>query len=67
MRMSNKKTNLFVEAREARQGNLAGEFFRFFRHNKKFWLIPLILGLLVLGLLILLGGSAAAPFIYTLF
>ena len=29
------------------------------KHNKKFWLIPLIAGLLLFGLLIILGGSAA--------
>lgn len=30
-------------------------------------MIPLIAGLLIFGLLVILGGSAAAPFIYTLF
>ncbi len=35
--------------------------------TKKYWLIPLILILLGLGLLIWAGGTAAAPFIYTLF
>ena len=35
--------------------------------TKKYWLIPLILILLGLGFLIWAGGTAAAPFIYTLF
>jgi len=36
--------------------------------RKKFWLLPLILILLLLGFLIVFtGGSAVAPFIYTLF
>lgn len=40
----------------------------FLRERKKFWLMPLITTLLVLGLLIALAsGSAIAPFIYSLF
>ena len=38
------------------------------RERKKFWLLPLILVMLLLGALIVLSqGSAVAPFIYTLF
>jgi hypothetical protein len=38
------------------------------RERKKFWLAPIILVLLLLGLLIVFAqGSAVAPFIYTLF
>jgi len=44
------------------------EFWDFLRENKKFWLIPLVLALLLLGgLLLLTANPAAAPFIYTLF
>ncbi|MGV8120824.1 MAG: DUF5989 family protein [Candidatus Xenobiia bacterium LiM19] len=44
------------------------EFLGFLVQNKKWWLIPLILILLVLSFLILFSeGSALAPFIYTLF
>ncbi|HRZ43239.1 MAG TPA: DUF5989 family protein [Bacteroidales bacterium] len=40
----------------------------FFRKYRKYWLVPLIIMLLLLGLIIILaGGSAVAPFIYTLF
>ena len=40
----------------------------FMRLRKKFWLAPVILILLLLGILIVFGGSSAlAPFIYTLF
>ncbi len=36
--------------------------------RKKFWLAPVIIMLLLLGILIIIGGSSAlAPFIYTLF
>jgi hypothetical protein len=44
-----------------------GEFLYFLRHNKKWWLTPIIVLLLVFGLLVVIGGSGAAPFIYTLF
>ncbi len=46
---------------------LVSEFLDFLKHNKKWWLAPIIISILGLGLLVLLGGSAAAPFIYTLF
>jgi len=40
----------------------------FLRVRKKFWLLPVILVLLLFGALIVLtGGSAIAPFIYTVF
>ena len=40
----------------------------FVKERKKFWLIPVIAILLLLGIIIVLGGSSAlAPFIYTLF
>jgi hypothetical protein len=44
------------------------DLFQFLRERKKFWLVPVILVLLVLGLILVFGGaSAIAPFIYTLF
>jgi hypothetical protein len=44
------------------------EFWLFLRIRKKFWLIPIMLMLLLIGmLLILTEGSAVAPFVYTLF
>ncbi len=40
----------------------------FMAARKKFWLAPLIIILLLVGILIVIGGSSAiAPFIYTLF
>ena len=47
--------------------SLAGEFTDFLKENKKWWLAPIVIAILGLGLLVLLGGTAAAPFIYTLF
>lgn len=44
------------------------ELWAFLRHRKKFWLLPIILVMVLIGgLLILAQGSAVAPFIYTLF
>jgi len=44
------------------------ELLRFILARKKFWLLPILLALTVLGALIVLAhGSALAPFIYTLF
>jgi hypothetical protein len=44
------------------------ELWSFMKERKKFWLAPIILILIVLGLLIVFGGSSAiAPFVYTLF
>jgi hypothetical protein len=47
---------------------IIAELWRFMRIRKKFWLLPIITVMLVLGgLLILTQGSAVAPFIYTIF
>ena len=44
------------------------EFLRFLAHRKKYWLWPLVILLVLLGLfLVLVQGSALAPFIYSLF
>lgn len=57
----------FEQDAEGRKRGILYEFAQFILHNKKWWLTPIILMLLVLGALIVLGGSAAAPFIYTVF
>ena len=51
---------------EGSSGVLA-ELWSFMAHNKKWWLTPVIVLLLLLGVLVVLGTSGAAPFIYTLF
>ena len=44
------------------------DLFNFLMERKKFWLVPVIVVLLLIGVLIVIGGgSAVAPFIYTLF
>ncbi|MCG3187134.1 MAG: hypothetical protein IOMNBAOH_01731 [Rhodocyclaceae bacterium] len=47
---------------------LLSDLLKFMHERKKFWLAPIIIVLVLLGaLLVLLQGSAIAPFIYTLF
>jgi len=52
---------------EERPATLLVDMVRFLRQHKKLWLLPLLVVLLLLGLLIVLSGTAVAPFIYTLF
>jgi len=48
--------------------SLIGELWGFLRARKKFWLLPIILVMLLIGgLLVLTQGTALAPFIYTIF
>ena len=61
-----KKTD-FEKAAQEERISIVQEFFIFLRDNKKWWLLPIILVLGMVGVLAVLGGSAAAPFIYTLF
>ena len=44
------------------------ELWCFMRERKKFWLLPIVLFMVLLGsLIVLTEGSAVAPFVYTLF
>ena len=61
------KDDFAAEAVDGRRSTLVGEFVEFLGQNKKWWLAPIIVSVLLLGALVLLGGTAAAPFIYTLF
>ena len=56
-------------AREAQkpQPSFMAEVWSLLRHNRKWWLLPVIIVLFLVGLLGILGGTALAPFIYTLF
>jgi competence protein ComGC len=44
------------------------ELWQFMRENKKYWLAPIVIVLLLVGILLVVAkGSAVAPFIYTIF
>jgi uncharacterized protein DUF5989 len=48
--------------------SILGECWLLMRQNKKWWLLPLVATLLVLGIvMVAASGSALAPFIYTIF
>lgn len=57
----------FLAQASRKQTGLVSEMIGFLRANKKWWLAPILVAILLLGLLVVLGGTAAAPFIYTLF
>lgn len=55
----------FADLAKQQQTGLVREFWDFLWHNKKWWLTPIIIVLLLFGILVSIGGPAA-PFIYTL-
>ena len=57
----------FMRAAEQPQPGVLRESWQWLRHNKKWWLAPILLALLLVGVLVVLSGTAVAPFIYTLF
>jgi Family of unknown function (DUF5989) len=60
-------THDFERQIATRRTGLASEFWGFLSQNKKWWLLPIIVVFMFVGVLLVLGGTAAAPFIYTLF
>jgi len=68
--MPNKPKNATEHVQElARQKRptILAEFWSFLKYNKKWWLLPIVIVLLLLGLIVMLGGTAVAPFLYPLF
>ncbi len=61
---SEAQTPDFLSQSESKAPGILAEFWDFLKHNKKWWLAPIIIALLLIGLLILISGSAIAPFIY---
>ena len=57
----------FQQAADEKPVSLGREIVEMLKHNKKYWMIPIIIVLLLFGLLLILGTTGAAPFIYTLF
>ena len=67
--MNDPKPNSFEEASEAKPVSLLAEIIALLKHNKKWWLVPILIVLLGVGGLIAVAlvSPGAAPFIYTLF
>ena len=59
--------NEFEQAGEDSPPTLVQEFMQFIVENKKWWMIPILLSFGLIGLLVILSSTGAAPFIYTLF
>jgi len=57
----------FTKQAEELQPSLFAEFMDFLVNNKAWWLTPIILVLLLVGLLVVLAPAGALPFIYTIF
>jgi hypothetical protein len=57
----------FARQAEGRQQGAVFEMMDFLRHSKKWWLTPIVLALVMIGLFLLLSTTAAGPLIYTLF
>jgi drug/metabolite transporter superfamily protein YnfA len=49
------------------RGGFVHDLWDFLKTNKKWWLVPILVMLLIFSLLILLSSTGVAPFIYTLF
>jgi Family of unknown function (DUF5989) len=64
--MGEERREFQAEAAKGRSG-LFREFLAFLQHTKKWWMLPIVVVLLMFGALVLLSGTAVAPFIYTLF
>jgi hypothetical protein len=65
--MPDNDPNAFSKEAEGPQRGPVAEMWAFMLNNKKWWLTPIILVLVLVGLLAVLGGTGVAPFIYTLF
>lgn len=59
--------NEFEKLGEEEQLSLVSEFILFIKENKAWWMIPILLVLGLVGALVALSSTGAAPFIYTLF
>ncbi len=59
--------NEFLEQANLAQPGLVREFWDFLRYNKAWWLTPIIVVLLLVGVLVGLMATGVAPFIYAIF
>ncbi|HVU86612.1 MAG TPA: DUF5989 family protein [Pirellulales bacterium] len=57
----------FDELKGQERSGLVAEFLYFLGQNKKWWLLPILIVIGLVGILVLLAGTGAAPFIYTMF
>ena len=65
--MSDEPKTEFEKAASSKDPGILREMLDLIRKNKKWWLIPILILLALVGVLVILGSTGAAPFIYTLF
>ena len=58
------RTDDLLEQLSSPQPGLLREFWDFLKHNKKWWLTPILIALLLLGILVVASGAGLGPFIY---
>ena len=64
---STSQADEFARQAEKSSAGVVSEFLAFLKYKKKWWLAPILIVLGLVGILVVLGSTAAAPFIYTLF
>tara|TARA_R110002072_G_scaffold206029_1_gene363806 strand:- start:15326 stop:15544 length:219 start_codon:yes stop_codon:yes gene_type:complete len=63
----NETNDDFLNAAQEQERGLVSEFIMFMAENKMWWLTPILVVFGLLGVLLVLGATGVAPFIYTLF
>ena len=56
-----------AEQADRKQISFLQEYLHFLRSEKRWWMAPVLIGLLIIGAVVILGGTPAATFIYALF
>ena len=64
---STQQSSEFQTEARGKRISLVREFWDFLKHNKKWWLTPIILVFLLVGALVMLSATGVGPFIYALF
>jgi hypothetical protein len=62
-----KEDEEFLQAAADKDRGIVGEFVAFMAENKMWWMTPILVVFGLLGILLVLGATGAAPFIYALF
>ena len=61
------QSDKFRAASQEKRIGLVRDFLDFLKHNKKWWLLPILITFALLGTLVLLHATGVGPFMYTLF
>ena len=64
---SSQQASEFQAEARGKRTSLVREFWDFLKHNKKWWLAPIILVFLLVSGLVVLAATGAGPFIYAMF